>query len=40
MDDRNDYALGTVVTDEELAAITIQKAAFHGDWNYSRAPRK
>lgn len=40
MEDRNDYALGTVVTDEELAAINIQKDEFHGDWNYSIAPRK
>jgi hypothetical protein len=35
IEDRNDYALGAVVTDEELAAINIQKDKFHGDWNYS-----
>jgi transposase len=40
VEDRNDYTLGTVVTDEELAAVNIQKDKFHGDWNYSIAPIK
>jgi transposase len=39
VEDRNEYALGTVVTDEELAAINITKDEFHGEWNYSIAPR-
>lgn len=40
IEDKNEYALGTVVTDEELAAININRDNFHGDWNYSVLPIK
>jgi len=36
-DDRN-YELGTVVTDEEFAAINIRKEETLGTWNYSILP--
>jgi hypothetical protein len=38
--DTNDYPSGVEVTDEELAAIAIKRARFHGDWNYTICPRK
>jgi hypothetical protein len=36
--DESTYKKGLKVTDEELAAINITRAAFHGDWNYRIAP--
>lgn len=38
-DDRH-YELGTVVTDEEYAAINIRREEILGNWNYSILPRK
>ncbi len=37
--DTNTYAKGIVVSDEEMAAINITRADFHGDWNYTISPR-
>jgi hypothetical protein len=37
--DTNTYEAGIKVSDEELAAIRIQKEKFHGDWNYTIIPR-
>jgi len=37
--DTNAYKTGLKVTDEELAAIKIKKAEFHGEWNYTISPR-
>jgi hypothetical protein len=37
--DANTYEAGIKVSDEELAAIRIQKEKFHGDWNYTIIPR-
>jgi hypothetical protein len=37
--DTNTYEAGVKVSDEELAAIRIQKEKFHGDWNYTIIPR-
>jgi Rhodopirellula transposase DDE domain len=37
--DTNAYATGIEVSDEELAAIQIEKATFHGDWNYTISPK-
>jgi hypothetical protein len=37
--DTNRYPTGLKVTDEELARIRIERAAFHGDWNYVIVPR-
>jgi hypothetical protein len=38
--DENDYEKGIKVTDAEMAALNIQPAAFHGEWNYTIAPRR
>lgn len=37
--DHNRYATGKKVTDEEMAGLRIERAAFHGDWNYTINPR-
>ena len=39
VEDKNKYELGTIVTDEELAAINIVRNDFHGDWNYVIHPQ-
>jgi hypothetical protein len=36
--DDNVYPKGVVVSDEELAAINIVRADFHGEWNYTIKP--
>ena len=36
--DTNLYPKGLRVTDEELKKINIQKANFHGEWNYTILP--
>jgi hypothetical protein len=33
------YATGKKVTDQELAELRIERAAFHGEWNYTISPR-
>jgi len=33
------YPLGIKVSDKELAAIRLEKASFHGEWNYTIAPK-
>jgi len=38
--DENEYPKGVKVTDAEFAAINLQKHAFHGEWNYTIAPRQ
>ena len=38
--DTNHYETGIKVSDEELAGVRLTKAAFHGEWNYSIAPRR
>ena len=38
--DTNKYPTGTVVTDEELSAVNIERDDFHGEWNYTIHPRK
>jgi hypothetical protein len=37
--DTNAYPTGLEVSDEELAAVRITRDAFHGEWNYTVAPR-
>jgi hypothetical protein len=37
--DTASYPTGVKVTDAELAAVCLQPADFHGDWNYTIAPR-
>jgi hypothetical protein len=38
--DESDSAKGIKVTDAEMAALNIQPADFHGEWNYTIAPRR
>jgi len=37
--DPNAYPKGIKVSDEEMAAINLTRADFHGDWNYTIAPQ-
>jgi transposase len=36
--DTNSYPKGIKVSDEELASVRLQRAKFHGDWNYTILP--
>jgi len=38
--DESKYATGIKVTDEQMAALAIKPAKFHGNWNYTVKPRK
>ena len=38
--DENAYEKGTKVSDEQIANLNITPADFHGEWNYTIAPRK
>jgi len=38
--DRNLYQKGIQVSDDEMAAINIQRDDFHGEWNYTIRPRQ
>ncbi|MBV8381295.1 MAG: hypothetical protein JOZ63_01735 [Planctomycetaceae bacterium] len=38
--DTSDYRTGIKVSDQELAAVRLEKASFHGEWNYTIAPRE
>src|SRR6185312_3355845 len=37
--DSNEYKTGVKVTDEELAAVRMEKDTFHGEWNYTINPK-
>jgi hypothetical protein len=37
--DTDQYPTGRTVSDQELEAIYLRKDSFHGEWNYSLAPR-
>jgi hypothetical protein len=37
--DESKYETGIKVTDEQMAALAINPAKFHGDWNYTIKPR-
>lgn len=37
--DTNPYPTGMVVSDQELATVSLKRADFHGDWNYTITPR-
>ena len=37
--DENSYETGRKVTDEQMASLSIERAAFHGEWNYTFSPR-
>ena len=34
----NQYPKGIVVSDDEMAALAITRAEFHGEWNYTISP--
>jgi len=36
--DANSYPKGILVSDDEMASLNIQRAEFHGEWNYTIAP--
>jgi len=36
--DVNSYPKGILVSDDEMASLNIQRADFHGEWNYTIAP--
>jgi len=38
--DPNSYPAGIKVADAQLATINLQRHDFHGDWNYTIAPRR
>jgi transposase len=38
--DSGTYPLGIKVTDEELAAVNLKPAPFHGEWNYRILPKR
>jgi hypothetical protein len=38
--DDGEYQTQIKVTNEELAQVKLQRAAFHGEWNYTIRPRK
>lgn len=38
--DTNTYSTGLKVRDEELAAVSLTQATFHGEWNYTISPRR
>jgi hypothetical protein len=38
--DTNVYETGLKVSDEEMARLRLRPADFHGEWNYTIAPRK
>ena len=38
--DANAYDKGIKVSDAEMAALNIQTDDFHGEWNYTFAPRR
>jgi hypothetical protein len=38
--DPNAFPEGIKVSDEEMAAINLTRADFHGDWNYTIAPQR
>lgn len=40
MIDENPYPVGRKVSDAEVAAIRVERDAFHGDWNYTIHPRQ
>ena len=38
--DTHKYETGIKVSDEQMAALKLTRADFHGEWNYSIAPRR
>jgi transposase len=38
--DRGCYPTGVAIADEQLAAVNLKRAPFHGDWNYAILPTR
>ena len=38
--DENEYPKGIKVTDEQMAALSLARDKFHGDWNYTISPTR
>ena len=38
--DAGAYPTGIKISDDELAAVNLKRALFHGDWNYCILPRR
>jgi hypothetical protein len=38
--DANAYEKGIKVSDEEMASLNVKPDPFHGEWNYTIAPRR
>lgn len=38
--DRGSYPTGVAIPDEQLAAVNLKRADFHGDWNYTILPTR
>ena len=38
--DANAYEKGIKVSDAEMASLNLKPNSFHGEWNYTIAPRK
>ena len=36
--DKNTYPKGKKISDEQMDSINLQRAEFHGEWNYMIAP--
>lgn len=36
--DENEYPRGIKVSDEQMAALSLSRDKFHGDWNYTISP--
>ena len=37
--DANNYPTGQPVTAQQMESISLKRDKFHGDWNYSLAPK-
>jgi Rhodopirellula transposase DDE domain len=38
--DTKTYKTGLKISNEEFAKVRLEKASFHGEWNYTIAPRE
>jgi hypothetical protein len=38
--DANAYEKGIKVSDDEMASLSVKSDSFHGEWNYTIAPRR
>jgi hypothetical protein len=38
--DGNAYEKGIKISDDEIPSLNVKPASFHGEWNYTIAPRR